>query len=492
MSPRFVFWLVPLFWLAFQTPAALAYDPYAPDAVFDPAGLTGDEVRFVQAALALSGHYNGVLDGDWGRGSQRGLEQAYRTENTGPPTNLYVSVLAFVGEAAFIEKGWMIEPFDPYGVSMLVPMNTVQLGGQSDTFFNLEDTSSSLRYSLAAGDVGLSQSLHDYALEAAAMGHEPYVLRRDGLAVTSVMLKDGTSLYTRSDQIGKEWTTVTLSASAQDAGPLAMVMASIAPGPGRPLGLPAGGLLRQGVQAVAAVAAQDGASAASPAGAAPAGAPSAAAPPSPATDVPPPDTGGGSGTGFIVDGQGHVVTNAHVVESCGSVSIDGLPAQTVALDPAMDLAVLRAPHLAGAPHARFDAMPARLNSDVTVAGYPLSDLLGGLNITRGAVSSDRGMGGDMTRMQITAPVQPGNSGGPVFSRRGTVVGVVVSKLNAQAVAEAVGDIPQNVNFAIRGEMARLFLSQNGVEATLGLDAAEMPPEELATLATQVTRLILCE
>jgi S1-C subfamily serine protease len=126
---------------------------------------------------------------------------------------------------------------------------------------------------------------------------------------------------------------------------------------------------------------------------------------------------------------------------------------------------------------------------LTVAGFPLPDLLGGLNITRGAVASLKGIGGDGISMQISAPVQPGNSGGPVLNAAGQVVGVVVAKLDAARVAELHDDVPQNVNFAIRGEIARLFLSQNGVEPAISPPGGALPPEELGVLAQGYTRLV---
>ena len=94
-------------------------------------------------------------------------------------------------------------------------------------------------------------------------------------------------------------------------------------------------------------------------------------------------------------------------------------------------------------------------------------------------------------MQITAPVQSGNSGGPVIAADGEVVGVVVSKLDAVAVAEDLGDTPQNVNFAIRGEIAKLFLAQNGVNPQLGTRDTPLPPVELAQAATLFTVYIEC-
>jgi hypothetical protein len=101
--------------------------------------------------------------------------------------------------------------------------------------------------------------------------------------------------------------------------------------------------------------------------------------------------------------------------------------------------------------AKLSAYPAQLNSDVTAIGFPLQGILSGLNVTRGSVSGEYGIGGSPDELQVTAPVQPGNSGGPLVNQAGDIVGVVSSKLNATKVADAIGDIPQNVNFAIRGQ-----------------------------------------
>lgn len=201
---------------------------------------------------------------------------------------------------------------------------------------------------------------------------------------------------------------------------------------------------------------------------------------------------GGTGTGFVVSADGHVLTNAHVVKDCRSISVDGAIALLVETSEMFDLAVLKMKPSSERTIATFSFSPAKLNSDVTVAGYPLAGLLSGLNVTKGSVSSLKGLGGETTQMQITAPVQPGNSGGPVLASDGEVIGVVVSKLNDRKIADATGDIPQYVSFAIRGEIAKLFLFQNGVDPLMGISDEKIDSDLLAEIASNFTVFIECE
>jgi S1-C subfamily serine protease len=100
---------------------------------------------------------------------------------------------------------------------------------------------------------------------------------------------------------------------------------------------------------------------------------------------------------------------------------------------------------------------------VVVPGYRLQGILAqSLNVTTGIVSALAGLRDDRWRLQISAPSQPGNSGGPVLDGAGQVFGVAVGKLNALRAAMVTGDIAQNVNFAIKGALAQSFLDINGV------------------------------
>jgi S1-C subfamily serine protease len=130
---------------------------------------------------------------------------------------------------------------------------------------------------------------------------------------------------------------------------------------------------------------------------------------------------------------------------------------------------------------------------VIVAGFPLGQVLaGGLNVTTGSVSALAGPRNNAAMVQITAPVQSGNSGGPVLDQRGQVIGVVVGKLNALRIAAYTGDVPQNVNFAINRSVVRTFLEANGVQLDTAPSAtAAAATTEIADQARHYTVLLEC-
>ena len=203
------------------------------------------------------------------------------------------------------------------------------------------------------------------------------------------------------------------------------------------------------------------------------------------------------GTGFFISSQGHMLTNAHVAGECRSivVHIDGARAnaQLVRKDETNDLALLRVDVRQVPAVARFRAGAAiRPGDDIVVAGFPLPQVLqNGLNITTGNVSALAGLGGNTALMQITAPVQPGNSGGPLLDLSGNVVGVIVSKLDAQRIARATGDIPQNVNFAVQGAIARLFVEGGGQRVTEAPSTRDMRAADVGEQSRGFTYQIEC-
>ena len=201
-----------------------------------------------------------------------------------------------------------------------------------------------------------------------------------------------------------------------------------------------------------------------------------------------------TGSGFRVSAKGHILTNAHVVRGCTEVRIPSVgPVRVLAREESSDLALLQTSAKESHSVAKFrQGRGIRPGASIIVVGYPLRGLLtSGASVSTGAVSALAGPGDDRRLIQISAPIQPGNSGGPVLDTAGNVVGVVVAKLDALEVARSIGDIPQNVNFAISAGSARAFLDDNGVPYETAPSDEERGPVEVAATARQFTMLVEC-
>lgn len=127
-----------------------------------------------------------------------------------------------------------------------------------------------------------------------------------------------------------------------------------------------------------------------------------------------------------------------------------------------------------------------------MVGFPLHGLLASdPSVSAGTISALAGLANNPNLLQITAPVQPGNSGGPLLDQGGKVIGVVVGKLDTVRVAQAYGEAPQNVNFAISGAVARGFLKSNGVTVNSGPEGQTMTPADIAEKASGFVVLLEC-
>lgn len=200
-----------------------------------------------------------------------------------------------------------------------------------------------------------------------------------------------------------------------------------------------------------------------------------------------------TGSGFVVSREGHVLTNRHVVDGCGEIRIQ--PAgkvELVARDSQADLALVKLPK-PGKAVARFrSGAGVRPGDTVVSAGFPLQGLLtSDLHITTGNVSALAGIGNDRRVLQMTVPIQPGNSGGPVLDLSGHVIGISVSKLNAMRVQRMTGDIPQNVNFAVKAEAATRFLKEQGVEFLSAPSSAVLSAADVGAKAKAFTVIVEC-
>lgn len=176
-----------------------------------------------------------------------------------------------------------------------------------------------------------------------------------------------------------------------------------------------------------------------------------------------------SGTCFFVSPEGIVVTNAHVIDGSARIEViyegQAYEASLDSINRSNDLAVLRA-SVNPRDYLRLSREDrASIGDAVFTMGFPATSILGEeAKYTDGTISSLSGLGGDSSWMQITVPLQPGNSGGPLVNERGEVVGVVVASAKASAFMGATGSLPQNVNWAIKADYLRPMLSGYGISA----------------------------
>jgi TPR repeat protein len=161
-----------------------------------------------------------------------------------------------------------------------------------------------------------------------------------------------------------------------------------------------------------------------------------------------------SGSGFFITADGYFVTNNHVVEDGKRIRImtanGDYPATVIRTDPNNDLAILKAEGRFTPLHVR-GSRSLRASDRVATVGYPSPDVQGlSAKYTSGEVSSLSGMNDDARLLQVSVPLQPGNSGGPLVDSSGSVVGVIVSQWSKMHAIARQGIIPENVNYAIKG------------------------------------------
>ena len=202
-----------------------------------------------------------------------------------------------------------------------------------------------------------------------------------------------------------------------------------------------------------------------------------------------------TGTGFFVSASGHLISNAHVVADCRSLVArratgESFPISIVSIDRRNDLALLKATK--NGSYASFRVAPPQLGEAIIVYGFPLAGTLAvSGNLTTGSVSALAGIGNDLNKLQISAPVQPGNSGGAVLDESGLVVGIVQSKLDAQRAQRITGDILHNVDFAIKASVAQRYLKANGVQYEEKQQAMGRKVSAIAEEAVGFTVLVAC-
>jgi S1-C subfamily serine protease/antitoxin component YwqK of YwqJK toxin-antitoxin module len=164
----------------------------------------------------------------------------------------------------------------------------------------------------------------------------------------------------------------------------------------------------------------------------------------------------GNGSGFFINEKGYIATNYHVVKDASTIQVEffqkgiknSFSAKVIVTDKQNDLAIIQISDakfksIANIPYV-FSSNIKDVGSEVFALGYPMADVMGDeIKFTDGKISAKTGLDGDITVYQISVPIQPGNSGGPLFDNKGNLVGITSARLNKEYYNS------ENVNFAIK-------------------------------------------
>jgi len=172
-----------------------------------------------------------------------------------------------------------------------------------------------------------------------------------------------------------------------------------------------------------------------------------------------------SGTCFFVDSSGTAITNNHVVAGSSSIEVvasDGSksPASVIKSSKILDIAVLSTGHQTPQFLTLAPSKSLALGQKVFTIGYPATNILGASpKFSEGSISALSGLNNDDSWIQVSTPIQPGNSGGPLVDENGQVVGIVTATAAVKRFFEVTGSLPQNINWAIKAEYARALIPE---------------------------------
>lgn len=170
------------------------------------------------------------------------------------------------------------------------------------------------------------------------------------------------------------------------------------------------------------------------------------------------------GSGVVVSRTGDIVTNEHVIQGCEKIRIQpqNIDIKLISKDAKNDLALLRLEN-GNLPSSKVrSGKGVRLGDELVAIGYPLRGMLSsGPVVTAGIVNALSGFNDDTSAFQMSATVQPGSSGGPIFDNNGLLVGIVRARLSGGAMN------PQNVNFGINLSTLTGFLDAHSVNYVAG-------------------------
>jgi len=201
-----------------------------------------------------------------------------------------------------------------------------------------------------------------------------------------------------------------------------------------------------------------------------------------------------SGTGFFINLSGHILSNNHVIDSCATVKVhykgNAKAVKILAIDRANDLSLMKS-EVKPEDVFAISKVDAELMEEIWVAGYPFGKVVSSsVKINKGNINALTGTGDNYSNFQTDAPMQPGNSGGPIVNQKGNVVGVAVAKLDYIKIIEDFGAIPEGTNFGIKSSTVQQFIKANNVDSA-STNLRDMSNKDLGKKIQKATVYLDC-
>lgn len=202
----------------------------------------------------------------------------------------------------------------------------------------------------------------------------------------------------------------------------------------------------------------------------------------------------GAGSGSIISSSGHIVTAAHVIKGSSYLEVitpTGTHSATIlSVDDANDVALLKVEQTFESHIPVGRSSEVRLGQTVATIGFPNIGIQGhSPKVTQGMISGENGVQNDIRMWQISVPIQPGNSGGPLLDEQGRLIGVVVASLSLRAI-QITGSVPQNVNYAIKGAYLEPLLNFHKVPLAPAVTGMPASFQDMIASAQKASVLIL--
>lgn len=420
------------------------FEPFAADQ------LNRAEQRALQFALTHKGHYQGLMDGSWGRMSQAALTRYTQAEFSQDPINLHIVQLSSEMQDEMRRNGWRYISDNRTRYNFLLPLALINADPQRGAQANMlvwAGNKSSLNVSTRVENTNLVRNGHARLLAGHRGKEAPLNVRRDNRFITAILDRRGVHTYVRSEEAGGRWRTIVITARAEDKSLFDMVAGSIASGNRPGIGVRSGSYLHQLTDLATEYAAYT--------------------PPvsDPALNNPGANNQGvgtqfpdalALSTGIFINDEGYVLATISALKACNYVLANGYNMSPKVVFDDLNIAILKPDEqVYNISPIAFSQIPAEVNQRIMIATGANGGYLGDkLDISRGIIKSKINSQGNPFMMQVDAQLPDDANGAPFVTRSGLLLGIKTNSGRSQTASTSWQATDHDV---VKADLIKLLL-----------------------------------